>query len=106
MELMYAMAALGAQYVPEYEQLANTYFFQAVERLQVTKTVALPSLATTMPLHTLTDGQSRLRLVQTRVLLVEYAAWKTSKQMGQWAIKEREATKDVRRMILTIPFAY
>lgn len=38
-ELMYGMAALGAQHVAEHEQLANTYYLQAVECLQAAETI-------------------------------------------------------------------
>lgn len=39
--------------------------------------------------------QSQLRVLQTRILLVEYAGWKSSKHWRRWAIREKEAAKDV-----------
>ena len=43
MELIYSMAALGAQYVGEYEHLANAYYIHAVECLENTKTIVRSS---------------------------------------------------------------
>lgn len=50
--------------------------------------------------------QSELRILQTRVLLVEYAAWKSSKHLRRWAIKEKEAAKDVCVLPLSPYFPY
>ncbi|KEZ42481.1 hypothetical protein SAPIO_CDS5690 [Scedosporium apiospermum] len=85
LELKYSMAALGAKYTGEYPRLAKVYYLSAVECLQKTTTL------------------SQLRILQTRVLLIEYAAWQTSKQSRQWAIREQAVAKSAILNLMSQP---
>lgn len=49
LELQYAMAALGAQYIVECRHLANAYFSCAVERLNHATTMVRLSLVSYIP---------------------------------------------------------